>query len=209
MVIPITLKLKKASHKAIAFAQDIIVEQMYNFFPHVVLHGGTAIWRCYQGNRFSEDVDVYLDSREGVDEFFDALKAKGFALVKKRVKENSIYSALEFNRETVRFEAVFKKIDNHLLKEYETAEGLFINVYTLSAEDLIKEKAAAYRKRKKIRDLYDVFFLLRHVKEKIDLNFEELAQVKPTDEENLKVLVISGPIPSVQDMLRYIESWAK
>ena len=28
----------------------------------IVLHGGTAIWRCYAGNRFSDDLDLYVKS---------------------------------------------------------------------------------------------------------------------------------------------------
>ncbi len=209
MVIPINLRTKRASHKTLSYAQDLIVQRMYDFFPNAVLHGGTAIWRCYQGARFSEDIDVYLETLEGANGFFDALAKQGFTITKKRIKDNSIYSAMEFNRETVRFEAVFKKIDNRILKEYETSEGLFISVYTLSAEDLVKEKVAAYLKRKKIRDLYDIYFLLRYIKDKVELDFDKLAQVKPIDEEHLKVLIMSGPIPSVQDMLNYIKKWEK
>jgi len=51
--IPLILKLKKKSEKEIAYAQDIVVGELYKFFPDAVIHGGTAIWRCYQGNRFS------------------------------------------------------------------------------------------------------------------------------------------------------------
>ena len=58
--LPIILTLKKEFQKKIARAQDIIVEEMGKHFNQVVLHGGTAIWRCYKGNRFSEDVDVYI-----------------------------------------------------------------------------------------------------------------------------------------------------
>ncbi|MBM3309818.1 MAG: hypothetical protein FJY77_06125, partial [Candidatus Altiarchaeales archaeon] len=53
--IPLALRLKKQAHKKVAEAQDIIVRELYNVFDNAVLHGGTAIWRCYQGNRFSED----------------------------------------------------------------------------------------------------------------------------------------------------------
>jgi len=52
--IPLHLKLKRKSHKDIARLQDIVIDVLYKIFPNAILHGGTAIWRCYNGNRFSE-----------------------------------------------------------------------------------------------------------------------------------------------------------
>jgi len=92
-MIPINLKLKRKAHKDIAYAQDLIVEEIYNFFPKAVFHGGTAIWRCYNGNRFSEDIDLYMNKdKNKIEEFFNSLVKKGFKIIKKRVKENSLYS---------------------------------------------------------------------------------------------------------------------
>src|SRR3989344_124480 len=184
-MIPLILKLKKARHKEIAKAQDLIVESLYSVFNNAVLHGGTSIWRCYKGNRFSEDVDVYI-TREltKIDSLFESFEKKGFKIEKKKVSENSIYSSLNFNNTFVRFEAVFKK-ERGILREYETAEGNLITVFTLSSEQLIKEKVSAYLKRLKIRDLYDIFFLLKYadVKEVKD-NLKKLIKEfkKPIDE---------------------------
>lgn len=63
--IPLNLKLKRKIQKDIAYAQDIIIEELYTFFSTAVLHGGTAIWRCYNGNRFSEDIDFYIPQTRG------------------------------------------------------------------------------------------------------------------------------------------------
>ncbi|MBI2106943.1 nucleotidyl transferase AbiEii/AbiGii toxin family protein [Candidatus Woesearchaeota archaeon] len=209
-MIPLILRLKKNSHREIAKAQDLVVETLYNIFNNAVFHGGTSIWRCYKGNRFSEDIDVYLTrDLKKINEFFSLLEKKGFIVEKKKITETSIFSTLKFNRENVRFEAVFKKISGSL-KEYETAEGNFLIVYALKPEELIKEKINAYLKRQKIRDLYDIFFLLRYV--------ENLSSVKkelkgfivkfenPKDENNLKVLVLEGLIPSKEKMLEYIKN---
>lgn len=55
------------------------METLYRIFPGGALHGGTAIWRCYSGNRFSEDVDAYVDKDiEKIDRFFEELKKAGF-----------------------------------------------------------------------------------------------------------------------------------
>ena len=62
----------------------------------------------------------------------------------------------------MRFEAIFKKHEG-VLKEYQKADGNLITVYTLTAEGFILEKVEAYLKRLKIRDLYDIFFLMRYV----------------------------------------------
>src|SRR3989338_1040636 len=107
MEIPLISKLKKESHKEIAKAQDLIIEEAYKLFDKAVLHGGTAIWRCYKGNRFSEDIDMYIGKDSGkIKIFFENLEKKGFKLLKKKISENSIYSNLEMNRTIVMFEAL-------------------------------------------------------------------------------------------------------
>ena len=213
-MLPIQLKLKRKMHKEIAYAQDLIVETLYEFFSGAVIHGGTAIWRCYQGNRFSEDIDVYIKKdEERINKLFDGLRKKGFQIEKKRIKENSLYSTLKFNELIVRFEALFKVIKSPFLKEYETSEGNLINVFTLTPEDLINEKIATYSKRKKIRDLYDIFFLLRHINENKQLKERLRKFIKnfnsPEDEQNLKAIIIIGSIPTTKDMLEYIKRWAE
>jgi len=204
MNIPLHLRIKKESHKKIAYAQDLIVEELYQFFPRAVFHGGTAIWRCYEGNRFSEDIDVYLPTKENIDEFFDKLLHKGFTVLKKRLKDNSLYSLLSFDRTNVRFEAVFKKV-NGILKDYETASGTIITVYTLSADQLLDEKIAACMKRGKVRDLYDIFFLLKYVKPPKNLGM--IAHANIVDEDNLQTIILTGLVPTVKDMKNYIAAW--
>ncbi|MBC8500846.1 MAG: nucleotidyl transferase AbiEii/AbiGii toxin family protein [Nanoarchaeota archaeon] len=212
-MIPLSLRLKKARHKEIARTQDLMIEELYKQFNEAVLHGGTAIWRCYQGNRFSEDVDVYIKRDiNRINNLFKNLEKAGFIVEKKKISENSIFSKLQFNRVTVRFEALFKT-KKGFLKEYETIEGNFITVYTLTPEELIKEKVNAYLKRFKIRDIYDIFFLLRHVKDEDEVLKELKVLTKrfkqPIDKEDLKVLVIEGLVPDVKQMLMYINRWVK
>ncbi len=210
-MIPLIARLKKQAHRDIAKAQDIIVETLYLVFTDAVIHGGTAIWRCYQGNRFSEDVDVYLPKdKEQVAQFFEKLQQRGFEIDKKKIGEVSIYSQLHLNRTAVRFEAIFKQIDGHL-KDYETAEGNWVSIYTLTPAELIKEKVAAYLGRRKIRDLYDIIVLLRHVSVAADiqkdLNRLIVGFKEPLDEEELAVLILEGLIPTTSKMLEYIKNW--
>ncbi|MFH1398677.1 MAG: nucleotidyl transferase AbiEii/AbiGii toxin family protein [Candidatus Woesearchaeota archaeon] len=206
-MIPLSLKLKKELHRNIAAAQDQIVAEMYSVFNNAVMHGGTAIWRCYQGNRFSEDIDVYLQKDETkINMLFSKLEKRGFVVGKKCILENSLYSELVQNRISVRFEALFKRA-NGILKEYETADGNMITVYTLSPEEFIAEKVDTYLKRLKIRDLYDIFFMLRYTsREKVKEELEKLLKgyKSPIDEKELKALIIEGLVPSPAKMLEYL-----
>ncbi|GBE19296.1 hypothetical protein BMS3Abin17_00016 [archaeon BMS3Abin17] len=207
--LPLILKLKKEMHKEIAKAQDIIIEELYKVFDRAVFHGGTAIWRCYKGNRFSEDIDVYIPrDRKKIERLFENLKTRGFVIHKKKIGERSLFSVLQLNRTIVRLEAIYKKARPEL-KEYELSEGNLITVYTLSPEELLREKVDAYLNRAKVRDLYDVFFLLRYVKndkeiipklKKLINNFKQ-----PFDEKDLKILIIEGVVPDIDTMLRYIK----
>lgn len=209
-MIPLILRLKRAEHKEIARAQDLILESVYDIFDNAVLHGGTSIWRCYKGNRFSEDLDFYLSKDfKKISKLFDLLEKKGFKIKKKKISEKTIYSKLEFNRTIVRFEAIFKNI-NSSLKEYETAEGNIITINSLNAEELIIEKVRAYLNRFKVRDLYDLFFLLRYVNN-ISLVKKSLLELiskfkKPSDEKELKVLIFEGISPNIDEMLSYIKN---
>jgi predicted nucleotidyltransferase component of viral defense system len=207
--IPLILKLRRSNHKKIAEAQDLVIEELYKVFDKAVLHGGTALWRCYSGNRFSEDIDVYIQKdMKKINLLFENFKKRGFVLEKKKVGENSIYSSLDFNGTLVRFEALFKKIKGSL-EEYTKSDGNLITIYTLTPEELILEKSATYKKRLKIRDLYDVFFLLRHVKinDEIKKSLTNLIKdfKKPVDEEDLKVIIIDGVVPSAQDIVNRIK----
>lgn len=205
---PLIIRLKKEMHRKVAAAQDAIIQELFVVFPSAVFHGGTAIWRCYQGQRFSEDIDVYLPKDfSDLHRLFQRLEKKGFRVEKKKIGENSLYSTLILERTTVRLEAIFKK-ERSVLRDYELVEGNFIPVNTLTAELFVEEKVNAYLHRRKIRDLYDIFFLLRSIQSPSALrpslkrlldNFQP-----PLDEDELKVLMLEGSTPPWQKMLEYI-----
>ena len=210
---PLHRRMRRERHKKIARLQDMILETLYQVFPRSVLHGGTAIWRCYSGNRFSEDVDVYMGKNiEKIERFFEELRKVGFKILKKRTTKNSLYSVLSFESTEVRFEAIFKDVRGSV-KEYETYEGILFNVFTLDPEEMTREKINAYLKRRKIRDLYDIFFMLRYVEEKNKLKPDLqrlLREFKdPVDEGELKALILFGAIPTKNDLVEYIKRVVK
>lgn len=209
--IPYILKLKRQIHKDIALAQDIIIKELFDISKDVILHGGTSIWRCYKGNRFSEDIDVYMaKDNKLINTILANLEKKDFSIIKKKTTQNSFYSKLEYNRRVVRFEVIFKKpLPKKILKEYHTIDGNYITIFTLDELSLIKEKIHAYRNRRKIRDLYDIFFLMRYIQDK-KLIKKEINQLlskfqKPIDEKDLKILIIEGLVPSVDEIINYLK----
>ncbi|MFG1503175.1 MAG: hypothetical protein AAE984_07575 [Cuniculiplasma divulgatum] len=62
MKLSIAKQLKKQSQVQIAFLQDEIMEILYSLTDDLIFHGGTVIWRCYNGKKFSEDLNFYYPS---------------------------------------------------------------------------------------------------------------------------------------------------
>ncbi len=208
-------RLRKEYHRKVAYAQDLLVMEIYNVMSEVVLHGGTILWRCYGGNRFSEDIDAiipvsYRDS-DNIDVFRRRLLALGFKEGKFRVKERSIYARFMYSGVEVRFEAVFKDVDRYVPVEYEMVDGTYIYIYTLPVEEILVEKVDAYLSRRLVRDLYDIRLILDHVEdvEKVRNAVIKLVDnyVPPIDEENLKLLIISGVAPTAQKLIGEIRRW--
>ncbi|PIN88768.1 hypothetical protein COU61_03535 [Candidatus Pacearchaeota archaeon CG10_big_fil_rev_8_21_14_0_10_35_13] len=207
--IPLILRIRKQEHKRIAEAQDIITEIIYEYFPEAVLHGGTAIWRCYSGNRFSEDLDYYLKKNEELlKEFFKKLEDSGMTITKKRIKENSLYSEIIYEGIKVRIEALFLE-KKPTLGNYEKIDGTIMAINTLNPKELLKEKATTYKSRKKIRDLYDLYHLINLTGE-LDEDTKKIIneiipeEIKPEDEDNLKTIILQGAVPSSMMIKEYL-----
>ncbi|MBI2106255.1 nucleotidyl transferase AbiEii/AbiGii toxin family protein [Candidatus Woesearchaeota archaeon] len=207
--IPLANRIKKESHRKIAFVQDLIVDEICKMNDKAVFHGGTCIWRCYYGNRFSDDLDFYFSKdKKLIEKIFESLGKKGFTIIKKKISDRSVYSEFEYNRISVRLEGTFQNTKGIIIN-YEKIDGTIITVYGLSQEQLIKEKVATYVKRKKIRDLYDVFFLLKLISNFDNIKNEIGILIKnynpPVDESDLKVIILEGIIPSSEDIIAYIK----
>jgi predicted nucleotidyltransferase component of viral defense system len=215
MEISIYNQLKKKLHKDIGFLQDEVIELLYDVFPEIIFHGGTSIWRCYKGNRFSEDLDLYLLKEENIKEKLTSLLSKkGLQLIKYKETENLIFSKILLNNIIIQLEIrllskqdpIFKKISP---VEYRKIDGSTITVLCLTEKELLFEKAKAYLNRRLIRDIYDVYFFSNFVSlsieekkelEDIVLNFKE-----PIDPENIKAIVYKGAIPNYSQMLDFIK----
>jgi predicted nucleotidyltransferase component of viral defense system len=123
--VPLAGRLKRRNHRSVALAQDIIVTQAYDSFPGCVLHGGTAIWRCYGGGRFSEDVDAYLPafSDFAARRFRRELAAKGMEELKFKASENTVFGKFSFSGATVSFEGALRQPPGRATMSYELLGG--------------------------------------------------------------------------------------
>ncbi|MEM0202298.1 MAG: nucleotidyl transferase AbiEii/AbiGii toxin family protein [Candidatus Micrarchaeaceae archaeon] len=179
--------------------------------PGLVMHGGTAIWRCYNGNRFSEDIDLYA-----TDEQMKTLdKELTWALSKRDVKLD--YPKISMRVVTFHDEFASSKLEAmkpekkvaSVEKEFERANGSRFFINTLSAEDLIIEKVYTYQKRRFIRDFYDIYHLLDMAKQttKVKRALSSLVEniEAPIKGQNLSDLVYIGIAPSFGTMLNRIK----
>ena len=209
MEIPLEKKLKKRLHVQVGRLQDEVTETAYGVDPQLVLHGGTAIWRCFSGNRFSEDLDFYCTSpKKMADGLREALSARSLALVKFKSTANLIFAKISDGEAEVRLEMnIAKKVPSEV-RRYERMNGSALDVFCPSLPALILEKAAAYQNRRFVRDLYDI----HHLTQRLEAGNDDIAVSdaihkllsgfrKPLDADNLPALVYSGAAPSTGQML--------
>ncbi|MEK6970871.1 MAG: nucleotidyl transferase AbiEii/AbiGii toxin family protein [archaeon] len=206
MDIPLNKRLKRQLHRDMAGLQDVLVKIVYDLEPTAVMHGGTAIWRCFGGNRFSEDVDFYLSPKTSFqEEFAQALGREGAMLTKFRKTTNAIYAAVQRERTLVSFETALRPYKNPVASTYEKSDGTWLTILTPSPEELLHEKLSAFQNRKLIRDIYDVYHLSAiatlSTSEKKELSEQLSTLPTPVDEGNLKNLILQGAIPTFDQMV--------
>ena len=73
MKLPLANQLKNRQQVETAFLQDEIIRLVYLITDDMVLHGGTAIWRCYSGKRFSVDLNFYSSTFSGLTKQFEKI----------------------------------------------------------------------------------------------------------------------------------------
>lgn len=212
MKVPIAKELGRIDFVKIAELQDNFIASIYAIDHEFILHGGTAIWRCYSGNRFSYDVDGYIRSGKelGLIEkgLAWSLSKRGLRIdkfsaigttVRMQVSDQETHMKVEFGME----KKPLKPID----KAYERTDGTLLNVLTFTPEQFITEKIAAYESRRYIRDLYDIYFLINQAKVSIvSRNLKNFIKniEPPINENELKNIVYRGIAPSYKDMVEAI-----
>lgn len=211
----IEASLQGETQIALARLQDDAVESLLETTPDLVMHGGTAIWRCYSGNRFSYDIDLYATEAQiqKIHRYLTwSLSKRGLKMDYPKGTGRTIYAQNDTTR--VKIEAMpppprLKGVQ----KEYERTNGSKLIITTLPIEKFIEEKMVTYERRRYIRDFYDLYHLssLEPLSKKIRAllsDFIMQAQL-PIDENKLKDLIYSGAAPSFPTMFDYIKGRLK
>jgi predicted nucleotidyltransferase component of viral defense system len=210
MIIPLEKRLRKRMHVETALLQDEAMEILYGIDNGLVFHGGTALWRCYGGNRFSEDLDLYCGDIGKIErEFRKKAAERGLSVLKFKKTANLVFCKVSNGRTEMRIELNHSARKSAIVRPYEKTDGSFMDVLTLSPEDLLMEKIEAYRNRRFIRDIYDVYHLSNYVKDEKTVKKSVLGLLEsltpPVDVENLKAIVYAGNIPSFEQIVEALK----
>ena len=213
MQTPIANILLRKDFVEIAQLQDETIEGLYELDPKIVLHGGTAIWRCYNGNRFSYDIDAYVSSKGELNTIANELtftvKKRAGQLDKLNITERTAIGHVSDGHVKVKLDIMYPiKPAKPIRKEYTRIDGTLFGVLTLSPEDFIIEKIGAYGSRGYIRDLYDIYHLINYASDKTKIREALLDFLrdmdKPANRNDLETIVYAGVAPSFDEMIDYI-----
>lgn len=214
MDLPISSLLKRRDELETAQLEDDVISILTNITDKMAMHGGTAIWRCYNGKRFSTDIDVYMWDENFKEKFVAAVGKIGVKVSKFREKGITFIHVIKNNTE-IKIEPMNME-KRALLVPYERIDGSKVNILALSPEDLISEKTEAYGNRRAYKDLYDITILLNSVKDpdKIKRVLSEFAKDIPVPDESIqsltefKATVYAGIVPTYTKMADFIKRWS-
>ena len=194
--------LKKAA------LQDIVAGVLFDSVSDVVFHGGTCVWRCYNGRRFSKDMDVYIRNKSSIRKVLNRLIQEGLKVRLESERKMLFYTVS--NSADISLQIKVAKASG-VVVPYELIDGTKMSSYALSASDIVLEKIAAYTDRRLERDIYDIMVLLNSVPDK-DMVRKELGRfaggiAAPRDSGALKGLIYEGIVPTFPQMVRFMRDW--
>ena len=215
MELPISNILKRRDELETAQLEDDTISVLANITDKMAMHGGTAIWRCYNGKRFSTDIDVYIWDENFKEKFMNSAEKIGMEVSKFR--ENGVtFIHVRKNNTEIKIEP--RNMEKMaILMPYERIDGSKVNILVLSPEDLVFEKIDSYNDRRAYKDLYDITILLNNVKKpnKIKKALSEFAKDIPAPDESVqsltefKATVYAGVIPTYAKMADFVKMWSK
>lgn len=209
--------------------EDILVEVLYRKYKGLVFHGGTAIWRCYSGNRFSRDIHFYygVESNEAKTLFFNSskkyLKDLGYSLKESGYANltNTMHILLETNVK-MKIEVNFDQ-KTGVPAEFRKVDDTKIVVLALTPSQLLLEKIEAYEDKTRsvreysqpeVQDLYDIYHLTSLIssKDKVDLKrmknlIKFIENNPPPNIKSLDHLILNGIPPTFEMMMLHLIRW--
>ena len=203
--------LIKGDRLRVAKLQDEVIDIIYNRVePDAILYGGTAIWRCYGGNRFSEDIDIYL-SNTGLSRLIRSLPKYGIRLLSRDKELPSIIRIAK--GETSLLLETKEERSESMIRQYVRVDGSSTTISVFTPTEMLIRKIEAYEGRRFVRDLYDIFILTRFLDKSDHVVASSLSSFlarseSPVDEGVLKSLIYTGKSDfGYGEMLDYIKRW--
>jgi len=207
-----------------AVLEDMLIGMMFRYSSRFTFHGGTCVWRCCNGNRFSRDVDFYYDlagkdRSDFTKELVKYIKEGGIT-----VKEKGYSNTTDTLSIVVETNTKCKLDINFRYKEgspidYSMVDGSLMKVIGLTAEELMGEKIGVQMEKSargtsEIQDLYDIWILKDRVTITPELGsglskvVEAARGSRPANAGSLNSLILSGVAPSVDQILDDIKGVA-
>ena len=215
------------------YLQDLVLSLLYQKWPNLLFRGGTCIWKVMHGNRFSEDLDLCLETRmpDSLENYLSKeLSFYGFscAIRKKKQTENMLFLAVGITspshpREITLAVEILHASPCAQHKEIVTMYSPYPDIVPVemnvpSRDEIIADKIAAVCQRNKPRDIHDLYLLLKQggrvdqtlVHERIPEftigTFKKKLLEKKTLWTSLEPLVVTK-LPSFDEEVAYITSF--
>ncbi|MCK5233355.1 MAG: nucleotidyl transferase AbiEii/AbiGii toxin family protein [Candidatus Aenigmarchaeota archaeon] len=178
------------------YFQDLFLFHTYKKTNKLVFKGGTALYKLYGLPRFSEDLDFSSLENTDVHRIVSEVTTKTGAAIKNTRETKDVYlakiafSGILTKGTTIRVD-IFKKnrVFGHDVKHYVPpyVDLMPFSLKVLGLQEILAEKIHAILARDKVRDVYDLFFLLRFVEPKKELVRNKLALFEmPLDLDEIK-----------------------
>ena len=208
-----------------AIMGDEVVDLVLKHYDNFVMHGGTAVWRCYGGNRFSRDVDFYSNLDPSGESLFQKQLHKllvdhGYPIREEKYnnKTKTLHVIFRGEGTTGKLDITFAKARGDAV-EYLRVDGAKRIIHALSPEALLNEKIDAYsnkyeKQEHEIQDIYDMVILKNRIEKpsmetckRLSAFLDKVKDNAPKDERTLKQLVFRGVAPDFSGIIRILERW--
>ena len=171
------------------FVLTLVLKEIYasQFKNILVFKGGTALHKLYLYKRLSVDLDFTALKKLDIDAFKNVLAIREINSEIKKVvtSENSIsidlkYTSLLNYPDSIKIDISLRETPLLELKEIALPSPYFsgFHIRTFQIEEMAAEKLRALVQRKRPRDYFDMWVLLKEIKFK---DFEKLAEKKLAD----------------------------
>ncbi|MDK6679218.1 MULTISPECIES: nucleotidyl transferase AbiEii/AbiGii toxin family protein [unclassified Aerococcus] len=167
------MESKKEIHSELI---DSVLNYINSQSNQFILKGGTALFKCYGLNRFSEDIDLDALSNQNI-----------IKLLETYCRKNRLPYSIQKNTSTVKrlsikyvevltgqipddFQTTGLKIETSYRKKglIPTEKICSVNgILTYKISELFKQKLEAYNSRNKIRDLYDICYIYKNYEKEL------------------------------------------